>query len=113
MMVVAWLRVSIQPATSKDHQLGRSVMAYPPRRATAHLLVTAPRLAMVDREYPQAFAVSGPYVAHPSGRHHLICRYLYRVQRCPDQFATWNDRQPMSALVRLARSEYGYVLRCG
>jgi hypothetical protein len=71
MMVVTWSRVSIRPATSKDHQLGRSAMAYPPRRATGHVLVTGPRLAMVDREYPQAFAVSGPHVARPSGRRHL------------------------------------------
>lgn len=47
-------------------------MAYPPRRATSHVLVTAPRLAMVDREHPQAFAVSGPHMARPSGRYHLI-----------------------------------------
>jgi hypothetical protein len=43
-------------------------MAYPPRRATSHVLVAASRLAVADREHPPAFAVSGPYVARASER---------------------------------------------
>src|SRR5438477_10088359 len=33
-------------------------------------------------------------MGHVSARF-LICSYLYRVQYCPDQFATWHDHQPL------------------
>ena len=62
------------------HQLGRSVLAYPLRRGTSHVLVTAPRFAMVDPEHLPAFAASGPYVARPSERHHLTLLCMSRTR---------------------------------